>query len=441
MTRRVRLAVVAGVALAVLALGAAYVAHLVRSLETPEFHKAMLDRISAAVGARLDARTVDLSILHGVTLTGVTLGQPPPFKGSLATADEVVLRYRLWPLLRGRLEVSKLSAEKPALDLAMDARGVFHYERMRTARTTAPASPSVVPIALVISKLSLDGARIVVRDPRSALVKVDGADLDSSVRLESGAVEGEGALRVASVNLAETLFVRDASAPLLASKGTLALSPVRATLAGGDVRGDARVRLQGGFRFDANLKLEGARLQQLLAEAKATQAMSGTVAAEATVEGAGGVETLKGKGRIEVDDCRATRVPLMSLLAAVLRVPELAQPDFDECRATFTLGDGRLVTPSVSLKGPSVQLTGRGATRLTTLAIDYDMTLALGQALSRRLPAQELRDAFKERGDGFVTIDFKVTGTTSAPRTDLPLRLGKGAAESGLKKLLRRRFF
>jgi hypothetical protein len=144
---------------------------------------------------------------------------------------------------------------------------------------------------------------------------------------------------------------------------------------------------------------------------------------------------------MQVDDCRATRVPLLAVVATLLRVPELAHPELDECRATFTLGGGRFVTPSVSLKGPSVQLTGRGATSLTTFAMDYDMTLALGEALSRRIPVAEVRDAFRDRGDGFVTIDFKVTGTTAAPRTDLPLRLGMGAAESGLKKLLRRKFF
>jgi hypothetical protein len=75
------------------------------------------------------------------------------------------------------------------------------------------------------------------------------------------------------------------------------------------------------------------------------------------------------------------------------------------------------------------------------MALDYDMTLALGEPLARRIPVAEVRDAFRDRGDGFATIDFAVTGTTSSPKTDLALRLGKGAAESGLRKLFRRRFF
>jgi uncharacterized protein involved in outer membrane biogenesis len=196
---RVRLVVGGCAALALVAFGIAYIAHLVRSFDTPEFKRSILDRASAAIGARVQARKVDVSILHGVTLEGVTIANPPPFTGSLVTADACVLRYSLWSLLSGRVEVSKLSVEKPALDLAMDARGVFNYEKL-SGSTAPPSTPSAsaLPIDLVVSKLSLHGARIVVRGPRAALMKVEAAELDSSVRRLAGAsVEGEGTLRIA----------------------------------------------------------------------------------------------------------------------------------------------------------------------------------------------------------------------------------------------------
>jgi hypothetical protein len=438
---RLRILATAGAALAVLTLGLAYLAYLVRSLDTPAFQKAMLDRASASIGTRVQARRVAVTVLRGVTVEGVSIANPPPFKGPLLTADAVVLRYDPWSLLRGRLELARLSADRPTLDLAMDHRGAFNYERLAGSRPASASSGAALPIQLAVSKLSLHGARIVMRDPRTTLLSVEGADLDSSVRLARGSVEGEGRLRIAVLNLADSFFVRELSAPLHASNGGLTLAPVRATLAGGDVRGDVDVRFQRGFRFVARLTVEGAQLRQLLAEAKAAQGIAGTVVGDAVVEGSGGVATLDGKGQVRVEDCRVTQAPLMTLLSAVLRVPELARPDFDECRGTFTLGRGRLVNPSLSFKGPTVQLTGRGSTSLTTLAIDYDLTLALHQTLARRIPAEELRAAFADRGDGFVTIDFRATGTTSAPRSDLAVRVGRAAAESGIRKLLRRRFF
>jgi hypothetical protein len=422
--------------------GIAYVAHVVRSFDTPEFKRSILDRASAAVGARIQARKVEVSVLHGVTLESVNIANPPPFTGSLVTADAFVLRYSLWSLLSGRLELATLAVEKPALDLALDTNGGFNYERLRGS--TAPSSASsggTLPIDLVVSKLSLTGARIVVRNPRAVLMKVDGADLKSSVRLAGASLEGEGTLRVAVLNVGDSFFVRGLSAPLHASHGSLTFTPLNAMLAGGAIRGDATVGLQTGLHFTATLKLEGAQLQKLLDEARAAQTASGTLVADAVIEGSGGLASLKGKGQLQVKDCKVAHAPLMTLISTVLRIPELAHPDFDDCRTTFTLGAGRLVTPSLSLKNASLQLTGHGVTDLESLSIDYDMTLALGETLSKRIPAQELRAAFKDRGDGFTTIDFKVTGTTSAPRSDLALRLGTAAAESGLKKLLHRKFF
>jgi hypothetical protein len=70
---RRRLAIAAGASLAAGALGLAGLAYVVRSLETPAFRKTLLDRISAAAGTRFDARTLEVSLLDGVTLEGVKL--------------------------------------------------------------------------------------------------------------------------------------------------------------------------------------------------------------------------------------------------------------------------------------------------------------------------------------------------------------------------------
>jgi uncharacterized protein involved in outer membrane biogenesis len=429
------------VAAAIVVAVAGYVAYLVRALDTPEFQRALLDRVSASVGARVQARTVDVKLLQGIVLEGVTVSNPSPLAGNLATADALVLRYDPWSLLRGRLRLTRLSARRPVLDLAMDGRGVFNYERLGRARSAASTSGAgVLPVALVVSKLSFDGTRIVVRDARAPLVTIDGADLDSSVRLASG-LEGEGRLKITTTNLAGAFFVRDLAAPLRASGGALTLQPLRGRVGGGSLGGDATVRFEKGFRYEARLALEGAQLRTLLEEARATQSLSGQVTGEATIAGTGGVETLAGKGQVRVEDCHVARSPLFSLIATVLAVPEIARHEFDECRATFTLGGGRMVNPSLTMKSPTLQLSGRGATSLGSLAIDYDMNLALAESVARRIPSADLRAAFKDRGDGFVAIDFKVTGTTSAPRSDLALRLGRGAAESGIKKFLRRKLF
>lgn len=47
---------------------------------------------------------------------------------------------------------------------------------------------------------------------------------------------------------------------------------------------------------------------------------------------------------------------------------------------------------------------------------------------------KELRAAFRQRDDGWRELDFKVTGTYDAPKTDILARIGKGAVDDLLKK-------
>src|SRR5258706_4956577 len=89
---------------------------------------------------------MEISVLSGVPLKGVTIANPDPFPGNLMTAEAFVLRYRLWPLLSGQFEVERLAFEKPRLTLAMDARGTFNYEKLG-GRSAGAAGPEPGPPA------------------------------------------------------------------------------------------------------------------------------------------------------------------------------------------------------------------------------------------------------------------------------------------------------
>jgi hypothetical protein len=150
--------------------------------------------------------------------------------------------------------------------------------------------------------------------------------------------------------------------------------------------------------------------------------------------------TLKGAGQAEIRNCRWPKAPLFGVLADLLKIPEVRDPRFDDCRVEFTLGGGQARTPVVSFKGPALELTGEGTTNLTTSGLDYDLNLALAPGLLAKVPAT-LRAGFKVRPDGFGTVPFKVTGTTAAPKTDLAVRLGASALIEGglLDRLLGRK--
>jgi uncharacterized protein involved in outer membrane biogenesis len=442
--------VVAGASLgAFLILVFAGAAILLRRLDTPEFQRALLERARATVGADVRVKRMDISVLEGVSLKGVTIGNPPGYRGDLLTADAFVLRYRLLPLLRGRLEVERLSLEKPVVTLAMDGRGVFNYERLggTGARAAAPA-PAATRSAttgtsgfdVVLSRLSIDDARVTVLDERRAtLMGTEDADVTSSFGLTGGALLGTGKAGIKTLDLADALFVRSLSAPIEMSKDLVKLAPIKGRLGDGDVGGALTVDLKG-FRYALELDVKDAQVRKLLEEARSAQVASGKLQARASFEGTGGLPTVKGKGHADVTECHVEKSAVLALLAGVLRLPELASPRFDTCHLEFTLGANKARVPVLAFKGPQIQLTGQGVTDLGTSGLDFDLTLALEKKLLDRVPVHELRRAFQERADGFSVVDFKVTGTTQQPRTDLTTKIAAGTAKEAVKGAIGRLF-
>ena len=438
---------VAALALVLLVLLAAAGVGLyaMRRLNPAELRKTILAQARATLGTELRVDTIDVSLLSGVTLEGVAIKNPAPFPGDLLAADAFVLRYRLLPLLRGRVEVERLALEKPVLALAMDRRGVFNYERLGGGSRPS-ASAAAVPLRIVMKSLAVEDGRLVMKDAAQArLMAVDDVDFRSAFEVSGGAAHGKGEVTIGSLNLADLLFVRGVKAPLAMSKDTLTLAPIRGDFAGGEVTGNVKVDLKGGFRYASEIAVKGAKLATLLAEARSSAALSGILSGKARFEGSGGLASVRGTGSADVASCRAAQSRVLALVAAVLQVPELANPDFEACHLEFQQTGSRFATPVLMLTGDALRLSGSGTLNLDTSGLDYQMTLALAPKLFAKVTRPELRGAFTQRGDGFASIDFRLYGTTLEPKTDLMTRIGKTAAteavKKGLERLLKRKVF
>jgi uncharacterized protein involved in outer membrane biogenesis len=439
---------VAALALVLLVLLAAAGVGLyaMRRLNPAELRKTILAQARATLGTELRVDTIDVSLLSGVTLEGVAIKNPAPFPGDLLAADAFVLRYRLLPLLRGRVEVERLALEKPVLALAMDRRGVFNYEKLGGGSARPSPAAAAVPLRIVMKSLAVEDGRLVMKDAAQArLMAVDDVDFRSAFEVSGGAAHGKGEVTIGSLNLADLLFVRGVKAPLAMSKDTLTLAPIRGDLAGGEVTGNVKVDLKGGFRYASEIAVKGAKLATLLAEARSSAALSGILSGKARFEGAGGLASVRGTGSADVASCRAAQSRVLALVAAVFQLPELANPDFEACHLEFQQTGSRFATPVLMLTGDAIRLSGNGTLNLDTSGLDYQMTLALAPKLFAKITRPELRGGFAQRGDGFASIDFRLYGTTLEPKTDLMTRIGKaaatGAVKKGLERLLKRKVF
>ena len=151
----------------------AYGAHLVGKLNSPEFKEQVRAEVSRTLGAEVRLEEMDIALTSGVTLRGFAIANPAPFEGDLFTAESFVLRYKLWPLLSGRVEVEQLSLDKPVIGLVMDEEGRFNYEALGGETTTAAgegggaatetapadeAESAGAPLEIVLSDVSVSDA-------------------------------------------------------------------------------------------------------------------------------------------------------------------------------------------------------------------------------------------------------------------------------------------
>jgi uncharacterized protein involved in outer membrane biogenesis len=421
-------------------------AYFVSRLDTPELKESLLQQAKATLGTELKVKEMKISLLSGVTLKAIAVQNPAPFPGQLLTADAFVLRYRLMPLLAGRMEVERLALEKPALAIAMDTKGAFNYEKLgRAAAKGAPAAPgattaTATPLRIVMKELAVDNGSIVMTDyAKARLMTVDAIDFKSAFEVTGGIALGAGQVTIGKGNFGDVLFVKNVRAPLSMSKEKLTLSPIKGDVAGGGISGDLNVDLKG-FRYTTQMTLKGASVKTLLEEARTTPFVTGTLSAAARFDGSGGLPTMRGEGSADISSCRAQNSKVLGLLASVLQLPELANPDFETCHVEFKQTGNRFATPVVKLTGDAVRLSGQGSVNLDSRALDYDMNLALSPKVFAKLTRPELRGAFQPQADGFQGIAFKLTGTTLEPKTDLLSRIGKGAATGAAKGILDRLF-
>ena len=366
----------------------------VRSLDDPEVQQALLARLREASGVDVRATGMDVALSSGIQLRGVTVANPAPLPGNLLTAETVVLRYRLLPLLRGRLEIDALTVEKPELAMVLDANGTSNLEKLFARPRGEPknAVPAPLPLRLVVARAAMSGGVLNVRDARSHLLfAAQGVDFTSAFESDGTSVTGRGRASLSQATTPRhTVFGMEAD--LAVTKELLHLSNLRARMANGRLAADVKIHLP-----DARIV-----------------------------------------GRGELAGYRAETSPLFSAVAVALQLPELARPEVEKGEVQFSLAGARLSTSPVRLRGSGFELSGRGVTLLDSRAIDYDLPLALPRAVLARIPVSEMQAAFRDRGDGFATLDFKASGTTDAPRTDIASRLARGAAAEAAKKGLGR---
>ncbi|MGH7927773.1 MAG: AsmA family protein, partial [Candidatus Binatia bacterium] len=93
------------------------------------FKSTYLALVEEAIHRRVDVGEVRLGLLPApsIRLSGLKISDTPQFPdNTLFAAAQIQLRLKLWPLLRGRFEVTELVLDKPVVNLLKQADGSFN---------------------------------------------------------------------------------------------------------------------------------------------------------------------------------------------------------------------------------------------------------------------------------------------------------------------------
>lgn len=426
-----------------------------RYLSSPAFKDQVLKAAHDELGVDVRIDEMHASLLSGVSLRGVTIGNPPGFTNSsdMVTADAFVLRYRLLPLLSRRVEIEQLSLDKPVITLAQNPGGEWNYNAVgktggetnalpppatpsapaKTEHPTAAKSGAPSSLDVVLSKLAItDGALSMISEKNQPVVKLDGINFSSSVRLTDNKISGSGKAGIDKIDLSNKLIVEKAGTSVALSPDVVKLSPLEGQLADGTISGDVTVNYGTGMEYIVNAQLKDSDMTKLLQQAGAKQALSGKLNVSTFLEGTGGVPTMVGTGRVEIVDGKLMEIPALNLLATVLQVDALRDLNFTQILLEFSISNNVMQTPVIRLVAPKVQITGRGYVTLDNYTLNHNMTITFAKGALALAP--EISALFTDNPDGTQSLDFKVTGPYTSPKTDLLKRIGQGVGRQLLRK-------
>jgi len=252
-----------------------------RLVDVPRVQSLIANNASHALGrpVRFASLSVSAFPLPGVTLHKLEVGEDPRFGTTpFLTLDSGRLRFRLRPLLRGRIEFAEVILAKPVITVIRDPRG-----RLNVASLGASPEPRPAPRA----------AR-----PSAGTGSVAASAVPSSVTISDGVLlyVTAGGAEAARYRLEKLDVTFDATAPHIAFKGSARLTP-------GDVAlkiSDGQLTVPASHVFSdapvrATVAIDGDDLTPLVAVfAGSTPSVAGAVKGTLAVAGTVGAPTASG---------------------------------------------------------------------------------------------------------------------------------------------------
>jgi uncharacterized protein involved in outer membrane biogenesis len=336
---------------------------------------------------KLEIGDLQVSWFGGLRMRDLRLGNPPGYaEGAFVACSEATGGIALWPLLHGVIDLQTIRLQKPELRLERAKSGVWNWEAI-VKGGLAPAGQEPRELPKMKAKLEARDAHMEIRD--DAL----------GTRTEASGVTADVS---ADLTGAEPRYEFSGTVPSVAANQSM--GPLLAFVVPFAGAGDSGTELTGTMSADARGSVEGRDAKRLAA-------------------------TLKTDGKFSLKNGKVAGSPLASKLLALLGEP--AAFEIDSMEAPFTIRDGFVETPDVTLDGKRAHIRFSGKTGL-------DGRLDLHAVVKPKEGARPAGSALERLASG-AELKFGIGGTVASPNItpETPTIDPKDALEKGAGEALK----
>ncbi len=266
---------------------------------------------------------------------------------------------------------------------------------------------------------SWDHARVVFNDNAIAagipIEHIQGEVRDVEGRFDGRALALKGVVDLESVDI-RGQHLTHLSTPLTVGRDKASLTSVAADFLGGKLYGDVSVTLDATPRYEATVKIDGARLEDYARTVVGHQDYKGEVYARGTITGLGqDLKTIQGEGEVHVMRGDFSKLPIyVKLINPLNTILRPKRGGFDAADMTFTIANGQALLEPIKLTSDTLSLEGSGTVnRLGSLDVQFKAVLGRDESGLLR----GLNDALR-LVEGQIYV-IHVGGTAALPKITL----------------------
>jgi type II secretion system protein N len=375
---------------------------------------------------------------------GIALASPDGDATPLLSAESLHANFRFAPLLTGDLRLHDVVLEKAHLAWPQDAEGKWVWpsekksgeSKSEEPKPEKPAHKVAAPEkqAVAFDGVSLRDSTIELLDAkRQPVLVATGVTADLT---EVGKNATVGALHAGTIKWDKYTFT-SLQTPFRYTPGSLELSNLVSGVFGGEARGTLELDTKTeGSPFKVHLEITNADLAVYAKTAGLEEGeVGGKLSGKADVTGKGNkILRFEGPANISIAGGHFRKLELFDSVAHLLDLPELANMQPREATAQVNFRDEKAFVESLVIATENVRITAKGVARFDTKLI-MDAHLTVSESLAKSMQQNNLGN-FTRQPDGQYGVDFKISGNTNKPKTDLAEKVMGGKVKDKVGDLL-----